>query len=330
MLRKATLAFSPLEFTSTLPEIIQCVSSCSLGNGIMHDVSIPWEALQTWAPLRSILIWQEKCFFSLWGKSKTEDVDTTRAKEPIPKHHKQEFGRFPVQLYHQIHECATAPFWIHSGNQPLLHSPIIMNRNQRAPSCSQNPGLVQGCHCLKGILNVVSFQEIADWAWPCLVCTSGEKQPRARSYKLGRISTTKTPVIKRLEETCLLHTFTSVYEFHHQCLLAQESHPCLFPTTNSPIIMAKTTTSCLFFSDHWCAARIFLCLKSIPKVYSVEEDSDLVWEISLFNISSYQHIASLYKHGKMDISQTSQTSVWKHHGCREHSTQWTDTIPSAS
>ena len=87
--------------------------------------------------------------------------------------------------------------------------------------------------------------------------------------------------------------------------------------------------SCLFCSEE-CAAGSFLCLNDIPKVFSVEEASDLPWEIFLLNIREYQHIASSYDLGKMDISQTSEGRVWKPHGCRGYSTQWTDTSPNAS
>ena len=71
----------------------------------------------------------------------------------------------------------------------------------------------------------------------------------------------------------------------------RKCHPYLFPTLTSPIIMAKTPMSCLFLSEHWCVAGSFLCLKGIPKLFSVEEGSDMAGE-SFFaisgNVSTYQ------------------------------------------
>ena len=118
------------------------------------------------------------------------------------------------------------------------------------------------------------------------------KQNRASLYKDGRTAIKTTPENKRWQATWLLNTFTSVYRLHLQCLFAQESHPCLFPTSNSPVLMAKTPRSCLFLSEHWCAAGRFLCLKGIPKVFSLEEGSDLAGEILLCSIREYQHRAS--------------------------------------
>ena len=49
--------------------------------------------------------------------------------------------------------------------------------------------------------------------------------------------------------------------------------------------------SCLFLSEHWCVAECFLCLEGIPKLFSVEEGSDMAGE-SFFaisgNVSTYQ------------------------------------------
>ena len=44
----------------------------------------------------------------------------------------------------------------------------------------------------------------------------------------------------------------------------------------------------------------------------------------------YQHIACSYNQGKMDISQTSQTRVWKHHVCRGYSNQCMNTCTNVS
>ena len=70
------------------------------------------------------LRWQEKSFFLISGKSSTELVRTTRAKEPFHKHHNQEFERFPVPPYHQNRECATGSLWLRSGNELWLVSKL--------------------------------------------------------------------------------------------------------------------------------------------------------------------------------------------------------------
>ena len=93
--------------------------------------------------------------------------------------------------------------------------------------------------------------------------------------------------------------------------------------------MAKTSMSFLFPSVQWHVVGRFLCLKHIPEVFSVEEESDLA-EVLLCNIGEYQHIASSYDQVKMDISQMSQPRIWKRHGCRGYSTQCTDTSPNGS
>ena len=92
--------------------------------------------------------------------------------------------------------------------------------------------------------------------------------------------------------------------------------------------MAKTPMICLFISDPRFAEGSFFCLKDIPKVFLIEERSDLAWDV-LCNIGEYQNKTSSYDEGKMDISQMSQTRVSKRHGCRGYSTQWTDTSPKA-
>ena len=105
---------------------------------------------------------------------------------------------------------------------------------------------------------------------PCL--HKWGKWLRASSYKQGKIAIETNPETKRLEASCLLCTFNSIYSLHPQGLFAQESHPCLFPTLTSPIIMAKTPMSCLFLSEHWCVAGSFLCLKCIPNIFSVTRE----------------------------------------------------------
>ena len=126
---KHPLHMSPLlEFSSRLWEIIQCVSSCSLSTGAMPGVSIPWKAL-TGSPTRGSLIWQENSFFSISEKISTELVHTTWEKEPIQRHHNQEFLSFPVQLYHQNFERTQAWIWLHSGKQTLLISQLDFSYN---------------------------------------------------------------------------------------------------------------------------------------------------------------------------------------------------------
>ena len=73
-------------------------------------------------------------------------------------------------------------------------------------------------HCLKGTSNIFSFQETADWAWPCLGFTSLEKWQRASSYKEGRMTIAQTKENKRLVASWLLCTFTYVYRLHPQGL----------------------------------------------------------------------------------------------------------------
>ena len=94
--------------------------------------------------------------------------------------------------------------------------------------------------------------------------------------------------------------------------------------------MAKTPICCLFLSEPWCVSGSFHSLKGIPRVFSVEEGFDLAWEVLHWNIRAYHHIDSSNNQGKMDISQNSQTRVWKCHGCRGYSLQWSKTCPKAS
>ena len=94
--------------------------------------------------------------------------------------------------------------------------------------------------------------------------------------------------------------------------------------------MAKTPRSSLFLSEPWCASGSYLCLKGIPIMYSVQEVSDLTWDVLLCIIGEYQHRVSSYNQGQNDISQTSQTRVCKLNGCRGYSTQWKDSSPYAS
>ena len=56
--------------------------------------------------------------------------------------------------------------------------------------------------------------------------------------------------------------------------------------------------SYLYLSELCCVAGSFLCLKAIPKVFSVEEGSELSWEIPIWNTGEYQHRACSYKLSK--------------------------------
>ena len=179
MLRKATLAFPPLEFSYLLWEINQCVASCFLSTHPVHGVSIPWKALQAGSPLRRTLIWQENSFFSILGKRSTEVVCTIRTYEPFHKHHKQEYGKFLVPLFHQIRESTPTPMWLGLGNPPLFFSQLdffynLRTETEEVPLQLRALVWLSDFHCLKDTSNVYSFQETEDWAWPCLVCTSGE------------------------------------------------------------------------------------------------------------------------------------------------------------
>ena len=49
--------------------------------------------------------------------------------------------------------------------------------------------------------------------------------------------------------------------------LCSGNHCCLFPTLNSPIIMAKTPMSFFYLSEHWCETGNFYCLNRIPKCF---------------------------------------------------------------
>ena len=57
--------------------------------------------------------------------------------------------------------------------------------------------------------------------------------------------------------------------------------------------------SCLFLSEYWLGAGISIAWK--PDVFYIEEYPDLSWEILLFNIREYQHIARLYNQGNIGI-----------------------------
>ena len=121
------------------------------------------------------------------------------------------------------------------------------------------------------------FQEMADWAWSCLVCTSVEKQPRASSYKQGK--------------------------GHHKTSRNQENGSILVDLyihfsigTPSPMLLCSgkphLPLSHIDFSYHFgkdthilplpflslVYGRDFPCWKGIPKVFSVEERTDLAWK----------------------------------------------------
>ena len=141
-------------------------------------------------------------------------------------------------------------------------------------------------HCQKGPQRYSPFRRWQIQHDHALVEQEGKISTGLFCIKRGRISLTKIPEKKMLQALWFVLTFTSLYKVHVQCLFVQESHPWLFSTSNSPIMMAKTPRSCLFLSEPWCAAGSFLCLKGIPIEYSVDEGSDLTWEVLLCNIGN--------------------------------------------
>ena len=117
---KQPLPFSPLEFSYMFQEIKQWGASYSLNTGSMHGVFIPWKALPSGSPLRRTLIWQEKSFFSIAWKTRTEIVRTNKSKRAISQNRSQEFGSFMFPLYHQIWDRTSAPFGLHSRKKSTL------------------------------------------------------------------------------------------------------------------------------------------------------------------------------------------------------------------
>ena len=184
-------------------------------------------------------------------------------------------------------------------------------------------------HCLKGTSNVFSLQEMSDWAWPCLVCTSGEKHHRASSYICGRMAIAKSLENKRLDESWLLRTFTSVYGLHSQCLLAPEIHPWLFPQEFYYLYDKVTNVLPLPFWALMCGMDFHLLEKAYQKC-SLRGGFRLGMRSPSFNIREYQHLSSSYDQGQMCISQTSQTRVCKHPGCQGYSTPWMNTRTNVS
>ena len=72
---------------------------------------------------------------------------------------------------------------------------------------------------------------------------------------------------------------------------------------------------CLILSNQYMGEGSLDNLKAMPKVFSLEENSDWAWEILLSNLGYKQHIASSYNQGKTAFTQTSLTSDWKELGC---------------
>ena len=163
-----------------------------------------------------------------------------------------------------------------------------------------------------------------------MTCVQNQgKQHMARSYKQGRMGIAKTPENIRGQATWWLCTFTSIYRFHPQCLLAQ----------GSPIASLPNWLILPLWQRHQIVPLPLWALVCVREFPLLERHSKSVlckgslWfcrEILLCNIGEYRHIASSYDQGQMDTLQTSQTRVWKHHECRGYSTQWTDTSPNAS
>lgn len=77
---------------------------------------------------------------------------------------------------------------------------------------------------------ISSFEEKSDWAWQCLVFTSGKKQHIASSYTHVRVDIAQMPQNKYLEASLLLNNFNSVKGHKPQFVFAPGWNPCLFPS----------------------------------------------------------------------------------------------------
>ena len=120
-------------------------------------------------------------------------------------------------------------------------------------------------HCLKGIINVFSFPEKADWAWPCLVCWSGEN-----STGLFHTNREEWP-LKKLQKTrdykqpgCFVHSPPNTDSFPYASMLrkatlASFTHRLLLPLWEIQHCPASS-------SQHRYASGMFFCLKCIPKL----------------------------------------------------------------
>ena len=183
-------------------------------------------------------------------------------------------------------------------------SPIIRAQKTKWCLIALKPLFGTGIfNCLKAPSKVFSFQGTSVWAWKCLGCTSGENQNRAISYKKGRISSRKLHRTRDCKHRAFFLHSPLYTHFISNTSLLRKANPCLLPTLNSPIIVAKTPMTCIFHSEPWWATGCFLCLKGIPRVFPVEEGSHKAWEVLLCNIGVYQHRTWLYTPCNMDISK---------------------------
>ena len=145
-------------------------------------------------------------------------------------------------------------------------------------------------HYLKASSKLFSLQKTAGWPLPCHVCTSGVFSTGivCNQGQNGHSNNSRKQVIasKFLASYIHLHVRTP-----SPMPLGSVKNHCLFPSSTSPVIAAKTQMSCCL-SEHWCAAGSFLCLKGVPKLSSAEEGSCLSGEDFIFIIGTCQHITS--------------------------------------
>ena len=89
--------------------------------------------------------------------------------------------------------------------------------------------------------------------------------------------------------------------------------------------MAHKSRCCFKLSEKYVDAGNVDCLKATPNMFSLENKSDLAWEILFVYLRHNQHIAHLYNQGKMTFTLKSPTRDWKQLGCNMYSSQWKDT-----
>ena len=181
---------------------------------------------------------------------------------------------------------------------------------------------------MKGTSNVFSFEDTVDWACPCIVCTSGEKHQRASSYKLGHMAIeltleieiaiimvalyihlhirTPAPMPIFLGNPILPH-YNIQFSYHYGKDTKVLPLPLwgLMSISGFPLLQR-------YFKSFRCRTRVWFCMRSPSLQY--------------LGISAH----SSYKQGKMDISHTSPTRVWKRQRCRGYSTLWMDISPNMS
>ena len=265
---------------------------------------------------------------SISGKGSTEIVHTIRLKEPFLKNNKQEFGSF---LVHQIRECTPAPLWLHSGNQPILLSQLYFYNWEPQANLSPftlEPGWGKGISIMWKAHQMCSpsRDRRLGMTRPCL--HSRGKQHRVVCANRAEWLSKKLQKTRDCKQHgCFVHSPPYADSIPDATWLREPP----LPLSHINLSYHDSKDTNVIPLPLWVmgGAGSLLWLKGIPKVFSVEEGSDLAWEVLLCNIGEYQHIASSYDQGKMDFTQMSQTRVWKCHVCRGYSTQWSDTSPNA-